>query len=105
MRLKEEQLRREEEKVSIVHILVYSQVNDVYVTAARDRAACPARNQREETGTTREGRVSQVSVVIPVPVVAMALVPPTRDLYTDVIMYCRNLESRLAAQGSQAEFQ
>lgn len=103
MRLKEEQLRREEEKVSHLYISKSFSYNS-YFTVARDRVACPTRDQREETGIACKGRITQVG--------CRYLTLPGRHgswsahakLFTDVIMCHRNLESRLAAQGSQADF-
>lgn len=62
---------------------------------ARDRASRPARNQREETGAFGEGRVSQVGNCVGISGGLLTV--------TDVPL-SRNLESRLAAQGSQSEF-
>lgn len=61
MRLKEEQLRREEEKVRYLAIALWRSMLIASRTAARDRASGSARDQREEAGAFGERRVAQVS--------------------------------------------
>ena len=60
VRLKEEQLRREEEKVRDF-ASVGERVSYARNVVARDRASRPARDQREEAGVVGKGRIAQVS--------------------------------------------
>jgi hypothetical protein len=62
VRLKEEQLRREEEKVCLRCCLFCAKVFNrwIFAKASRDRAQGAARDQREETGTARKRRIAQV---------------------------------------------
>ena len=60
VKLKEEQLRREEEKVVSYHWNPCDRHLTIRNAAARDRAPRSARDQREEAGVVGEGRVAQV---------------------------------------------
>lgn len=61
VRLKEEQLRREEEKVRLIGSSFWCPYL-VRPTASRDRVTRPARDQREETRTFGQRGVSQVCI-------------------------------------------
>jgi hypothetical protein len=73
-------------------LVIYTSAHTYHLLVARDRAQGPARNQREEARVARQGRVTQVRVQ---PVGIQVYLSDTPG---------RNLESRLAAQGSVAEF-
>ena len=60
VRLKEEQLRREEEKVSTTAYDSAARSRFHCVLAAGDRTPSAKGDQREEAGTPREGRIAQV---------------------------------------------
>ncbi len=61
-------------------------------TVARDRAQGPEGDQRKEAGATRQGRIFAVSDA------------DFGFFFPVLTLSCSNLESRLAAQGSQSEF-
>ena len=62
VKLKEEQLRREEEKVCCVPKATHFHTLTLHVPlATRDRASGAARDQREEAGAVGEGGIAQVS--------------------------------------------
>jgi hypothetical protein len=65
VRLKEEQLRREEEKVCFLGypFLPFIPTN-IFSLVTRDRAQSTARDQREKTRVIGEGRVTQVFLVL-----------------------------------------
>jgi hypothetical protein len=62
VRLKEEQLRKEEEKVGFPLMLIPA-YSPMYISAPRNRAQSPTRDQREEAGAFGQRGVSQVRVV------------------------------------------
>ena len=92
VKLKEEQLRREEEKV-ISFVIGFRSLLRVS-PVARDRNESSARDQRKEARATCKGRISQVRQQI----------FASHFFVANAMSTHRNLESRLAAQGSQGDY-
>ena len=98
VRLKEEQLRREEEKVRRVHVL-HIEIRGLTRngdSCARSSSVCSARSTRR--GRSCWQRKSRSGEYL------TDGLSETRWSLMECLTRDRNLESRLAAQGSQSEF-